>query len=53
MKRNNSSVDRLKDIISQIDFIKKYTNIEEDLFYRDEVFKTSYFKIFRNNRRSG
>ncbi len=32
MKRINSDVDRLKDIISQIDFIKKYTNIEEDLF---------------------
>jgi uncharacterized protein with HEPN domain len=44
MKRINSDVDRLKDIINQIDFIKKYTNVEEDLFYRDEVLKLAILK---------
>ena len=44
MKRNNSNLDRLDDIIKQVDFIKKYTNVDEDLFYRDEVLKLAILK---------
>jgi uncharacterized protein with HEPN domain len=44
MKRINSNVDRLNDIINQIDFIRKYTNVEEDSFYRDEVLKLAILK---------
>lgn len=44
MKRANNNVQRLQDILKQIDFIERYTNIEEDEFYRDEVLKLAVLK---------
>jgi uncharacterized protein with HEPN domain len=44
MKGKVRDLDRLLDIIEQCNFIVKYTDIEEDDFYRDEVLKLAVMK---------
>ena len=44
MKGKIRDIDRLLDIIEQCNFILKYTNIEENDFYRNEVLKLAVMK---------
>ena len=44
MKKTRNNIQRLQDILGQIDFIESYTNIEEDEFYRNEVLKLAVLK---------